>query len=124
MEVVGGQISQVQAEGAGVTFSCRVVLVIGHGESRSLSFTITGRDAKLQHGQFLEAKISHNPAGEEVVFCRNLTTRKVLVDRINFQASRITCWSCAGCLGLTILVFILAPLFVLSIFSWIFHHLF
>ncbi len=122
MESIRGKVEQLQVEGGGVTFSCWMTLTVD-GKSRSLSFTITGRDADLRPGHHLALKISRNPSGEEVVFCRNLTTGRILVDRINFQATRITCWTCAGCLAVGVLLLIAAPILVLGILGWIFHHL-
>jgi hypothetical protein len=96
--LVRGRVRELEAQG-GVTFTCRVVLELPGGGSRVLRFVATAPDARLAPGNLLEARLVENPVAEEVVFCRNLTTGQVLVDRIHHQAGRMARVFLVACLA-------------------------
>ena len=98
---VTGTIRELQAEG-GPVFSCRVVLDLAGGGSRVLQFAAAAPDARLRPGDRLDVRLVENPVGEEVVFCRNATTRQVLVDRVHHQAGRMAWTFLAGCVAVAL----------------------
>lgn len=76
---------------AGVSSTYEVLLQVDGREHR-LRCTITRAEVPLVIGDRLEIRTVGGAAGEEVVFCRNLSRPAVLVDRINYEANRITLW--------------------------------
>ncbi|MDA8066260.1 MAG: hypothetical protein M0Z27_06805 [Thermaerobacter sp.] len=102
METVRGRVEELERLGD-VSAVYTVALDVGGGGRRVLRFTATRRDLRLAPGDVLEAKVARSPAGEEVMLCRNRSTGQLLVDRVNFQAGRITWWFLGGLLLLWIL---------------------
>ncbi len=108
MEMVRGRVEEVSVLG---DISATYTVSLASGNSRRvLRFVATRPDLRLSPGDLLEAKLARNPAGEEVMLCRNLSTGQLLVDRVNYQATHMACWLLAGLVVLVLVVMTLAHL--------------
>lgn len=91
METVSGQLTGKEAlVVAGLSATYRVTVRTDRGTDLTVQVVVTGQEAPLAVGDRLQFRIAHSPAGPEVVFCRNATAGRVLVDRVNHEARRIS----------------------------------
>lgn len=105
MEVFRGQAVKVEVLVPGDASAVYgITLRTEKGCQRSFKVAVTGSDMRVTEGDIVEVKVHQMVTGEDVVFCRNETTGRILVDRVNSEASRITLWV----IGIALTLFVVA----------------